>query len=205
MELSNEQQINIKIIVDNCKSKGIVNNYAIAGILAVVGKESGFIPKNENLNYSASRLLEVFPSKVKNLEQAKTLANKPELIANTIYGGRYGNLPNEGFKYRGRGFNQITFKDAYKSIGALIGKDLVGNPDLLNDVNVASEALVAYFQQRVKLYYPKLNVNNLRNTNDALIVFYNANSGAVNKHLKDTTGGFIKAKNTVEQLYNLIK
>lgn len=204
MKLSAEQKQNIQLIVNELYKKGITNAYAIAGVLSVVGKESGFIPKSENLNYSASRLLQVFPSKVKTQAQANALANKPELIANTIYGGRYGNLPNEGYKYRGRGFNQITFKSTYKSIGLLIGRDLVANPDLLNTPQVAAEALVAYFMQRVRLYYPKMDVNKISNTTDSLNVFYNANAGAVNKHLKDTTGGYAKAKNTVNDFYNIV-
>jgi predicted chitinase len=203
--LNPTQKKNIGIIVSRCSAKGVTGKAAQAAILSIVGKECNFIPQSENLNYTASRLLQVFPSRVKTVAQANALAGKPELIANSIYGGRYGNAANEGYKFRGRGFNQITFKDTYAKIGKLIGVDLVGKPDLLNDPAVAADAMIAYFMERVKLYYPKVDINKVTSLYEALKIFYNANAGAVNKHLKDTTGGYVKAKSNVEALFTLVK
>lgn len=202
-QLSITQKSNIAIIIARCIAKGVTGKAAQAAILSITGKECNFIPQSENLNYSAARLLQVFPSKVKTQAQANALAGKPELIANTVYGGRYGNSPNEGFKYRGRGFNQITFKDTYAKIGKLIGVDLVANPDRLNEPAIAADAMIAYFIQRVKLYYPKVDINKATLA-DALKIFYNANAGAVDKHLKDTTGGYVKAKSNVEALFTMV-
>ena len=50
----------------------------------------------------------------------------------------------DGYKYRGRGFNQITFKANYQKYGEAVGMDLVSDPDKLNDINVAAEAAVAF-------------------------------------------------------------
>jgi len=204
MNLSAKQKNNIQIIMNRLVAKGITNPYAQAAVLSIVGKESGFIPQNENLNYSAARLLQVFPSTIKTPAQANALANKPELIANTIYGGRYGNAANEGYKYRGRGYNQITFKDTYRNVGTAIGKDLVANPDLLLDPTIAADAMIVYFLKRIKLYYPSTDINKIKSLNDSLTVFYNANAGGPGKHLRDTTGGYDKAKNSINDLYTLV-
>lgn len=85
----------------------------------------------ENLNYSKERLLSVFP-KYFNSFTAPQFANKPELIANKVYGGRYGNINDgDGWRYRGRGFIMITFKDNYEALSKDLGKDFIVNPDLL--------------------------------------------------------------------------
>jgi len=49
--------------------------------------------------------------------------------------------------YRGRGFNQITFKNNYKKYGEKIGEDLVTTPDRLNDPVVATKAVLAFFEE----------------------------------------------------------
>ncbi len=204
-QLNSVQKKNISIIVSRCKLRGLTSQVAQGAILSIVGKECNFKTVNENLNYTAEGLLRVFPARVKTLAQAKALAGKPELIANTIYGGRFGNAANEGFKYRGRGFNQITFKDTYREIGKAIGVDLVANPDLLNDPTIAADAMIAYFMRRVNLLYPKVDINKVTSLTEALNIFYNANAGAVGKHLTDKTGGYVKAKSNVEALYSLVK
>lgn len=203
--LNNQQKQNIQILVNRMNVKGITSKTAQAAVLAIVQKESNFIPQSENLNYSASRLVQVFPSRFPNINTAKPFEKKPELIANRVYGGRFGNNLNEGFKFRGRGFNQITFKDTYRTIGSKIGVDLVSSPDLLNNPQVAADALIVYFLDRIKRLYPNLNINTINNLTEVLNVFYNANAGAVNKHLKDVTGGYAKAKAVVVDLYNLIE
>lgn len=204
-KLTNIQKQNINILVNRMIAKGIKSNKAQAAVLAIVQKESNFIPQSENLNYSANRLVQVFPSKFPNIQIANRFANEPQLIANMVYGGRFGNGLTEGWKYRGRGFNQITFKDTYKSIGAQIGVDLVNNPDLLNDPKIAADALIAYFMGRIKRLYPKVDINKIDDLTTILNIFYNANAGAVNKHLKDVTGGYNKAKSVVDDLYNIVK
>ena len=67
-----------------------------------------------------------------------------------VYGGRMGNAADEGYKYRGRGLIQLTGKDNYAKFGKLIGVDLVKNPDLANDPEVAKKLVVAYFKEAQK-------------------------------------------------------
>lgn len=105
----------------------------IAHFMAQIEHESGLKPISENLNYSAKRLIEVFP-KYFNVEKALLYANKPQLIANKVYANRMGNGSEDsgdGWKYRGRGFIQITGKENYFRLANDTDIDCLKNPDLL--------------------------------------------------------------------------
>ena len=103
--------------------------------LAQCGHESGnFKAVNENLNYGAKGLLglfkKYFPTEAKALEYER----KPEKIANLIYGGRMGNGPEatgEGYKYRGRGYIQLTGKDNYSAFDKVVPENILETPDLV--------------------------------------------------------------------------
>jgi putative chitinase len=116
----------------------------LAYILATPIHEVGtkLEPISENLNYTAARLVKVFPSRFKSIEAAKPFEKNPEALANKVYGGRYGNALNEGWRYRGRGYCQITFKDNYAKFGLLMSLDLVSNPDLALKPAIAARILV---------------------------------------------------------------
>ncbi len=105
-----------------------------AAFLANVIHETAMLKTfEENLNYSAKGLLSVFPKRV-NKALAEKLEHKPEDIANHIYGGRYGNNSSgDGWRYRGRGGFQYTFKDNYNMISKALKIDFVKNPDLLKE------------------------------------------------------------------------
>jgi putative chitinase len=106
----------------------------IAAFIAQVGHESGnFKAKVENLNYSAKALLATFP-KYFNAATADLYQRQPEKIANRVYANRMGNhdeSSGDGWKYRGRGFLQLTGKNNYTACGADIGKDLGEDPSYL--------------------------------------------------------------------------
>ena len=107
----------------------------LAHFLAQCGHESGgFRATRENLNYSAEGLTKIFPKYFPTIQVATPFAKQPEKIANKVYANRMGNgdeASGEGFKFRGRGFIQLTGKDNYKALGAAIQQDLVANPDLV--------------------------------------------------------------------------
>ena len=107
----------------------------LAHFLAQAGHESGgFKAVNENLNYGAKGLLGIFKKYFPTEEKAKLYERKPEKIANLVYGGRMGNGPEasgEGFKFRGRGYIQLTGKDNYKAFDAVVAESIVDNPDLV--------------------------------------------------------------------------
>lgn len=128
---------------------GVKDRKEQAGILAQIQAESNFVPRSENLNYSGARLWELFPKYFKNKEEAYKVAKQgEEAIANRIYGGRMGNTAKEGYKYRGRGYLQLTGKDNYKKYGDMIGVDLVANPDLANNPDIALKLATVYLKDR---------------------------------------------------------
>ncbi|MBI1179946.1 MAG: glycoside hydrolase family 19 protein [Alphaproteobacteria bacterium] len=102
--------------------------------LAQIGHESGGLTiMEENMNYRAERLREVWPSRFTDMALANRCAGNPELLANTVYCDRMGNgnsASGDGWRYRGRGYIQITGRDGYRNVGAQAGLDLEGNPDL---------------------------------------------------------------------------
>lgn len=182
------KQANINIVVQALKQAGIINPVSIAGIMAIIAKESGFIPQSEK-DYSKTsnaRIREIF-SKTRTLSDAKLneLKANPVHFFNFVYGGRYGNDgPIDGYKYRGRGFNQLTFKDNYSYYAKLTGLDLVNNPDLLNRPDIAAQVVAAYMLRQFKLYpeiirtrYGAKDINDFQDTTKAVNAFYNANAG----------------------------
>lgn len=135
------------------REAGITDPNEIAMIMGQVSEETGrFSRIEENLNYRAERMAQVWPSRFRNRPDfARKLAEAgPEAIANEIYGDRMGNTePGDGWKYRGRGYIQLTGKDNYKKIGDYLGIDLVGNPDLVNSSpEMAAKTAVAYWMTR---------------------------------------------------------
>ena len=102
--------------------------------LSQCAHESGnFTLTEENLNYSAKSLLKVF-SKYFNEDTALEYERKPEKIGSRVYANRMGNGnedSKEGYKFRGRGYIQLTGKDNYSAFGKLIDVDLVTNPNLV--------------------------------------------------------------------------
>jgi putative chitinase len=137
--------------VKKLAESGISDTKSQANILAQIQAESGGKAKSESLNYTPERLLKMFPKKFKNIEDAKsTVAGGEEAIGNRVYGGRMGNTADEGYKYRGRGLIQLTGKDNYAKFGKMLGIDLVGNPDLANDPDIAQQLAIAYFKEKQK-------------------------------------------------------
>lgn len=195
--LNTTQKNNANLIIETAKENGITNPTTIGAILSIVSKESNFIPKSENLNYSAKRITEVW--KKIPLSVAKNLENNPIQLANSVYGGKFGNNKiNDGFLYRGRGFNQLTFKGNYKKIGDLINIDLVNSPELANNPKIASKILIAFYQLSAK--NNKLNLNNLGSEKQTIDTIYQINAGKVNKPISDTTGGYKRAVNRFNEL-----
>jgi len=117
------------------KTFGIDTPVEIAHFLSQCGHESaGFKVVNENLNYSAKGLIGIFKKYFPTQALAEQYQRKPEKIANRVYASRMGNgdeASGEGFKFRGRGFIQLTGKQNYTAFGKSIGVDIAANPDLV--------------------------------------------------------------------------
>lgn len=106
----------------------------LAHFLSQCGHESGgFKAVSENLNYSADGLKKIFPKYFPgNLNES--YARQPEKIASRVYGSRMGNgdeASKEGWKFRGRGYIQLTGKSNYAEFDKLVPEDIMANPDLV--------------------------------------------------------------------------
>lgn len=148
-KVSNKNQ---QLVVDELIAAGVTDPEAIANILAQIQRESKFQPKSESLYYkSPDRLRQIFPTFfVKQGYNAEEYVGNPEKLANLVYGplnkqGLGNTGPDDGFKYIGRGFIQITGKHAYKSLSDYTGIDLLNNPDLLNTPEVAAKSIPWFF------------------------------------------------------------
>lgn len=113
----------------------IDNTLKLAHFLSQCSHESGgFKLTQENLNYSVNGLKKVFGKYFPDDKIATDYARKPEKIANKVYSNRMGNgdeASGEGWKYRGRGYIQLTGKDNYKAFDLCVPEDIVNNPDLI--------------------------------------------------------------------------
>jgi putative chitinase len=135
----------LKPLEDTFAKYNINTTQRQANFIGQTQHESGnYKTMEENLHYSAARLMAIWPSRFPNLDVAEKYANKPEKIANKVYAGRMGNGDEEsgdGWNYHGRGLIQLTGKENYANCGSSIGMDLLNNPNLL--VNPEYAALSA--------------------------------------------------------------
>jgi putative chitinase len=236
-KLNETQRKNAALINAALTKYGITNPYFRAGILAVVAKESAFMPIAESYRYTIPRLREVFSTErlqnKSNNDLIKLLKVQPPnagyglepkdrgrvtdgvALFNLVYGGTWGarNLGNtqagDGYKYRGRGFNQNTGRGNYAMLTKRSGIDLVSNPDKMNDPAVAAEALAIYFSNGFasgkKTILQKYGVNDqskidtLRKGTD---IAYNINAGIRNNPAADTTGGY---KQSLDSMSSYLK
>ncbi|MGE0803595.1 MAG: glycoside hydrolase family 19 protein, partial [Lautropia sp.] len=121
---------------------------AVAVFLAQIAVESMEMNRlDENLNYSAERLMAVWPKRFPTLALAEPFARNPQALANSVYASRMGNGPpqsGDGWKYRGRGLKMVTGKDNYRATGDALGMPLLDEPDLLCEKRAAAQS-AAYF------------------------------------------------------------
>jgi putative chitinase len=126
----------IAMIPDTAQKFQINTPLRLAHFLAQCGHESGgFKATQENLNYSAKGLRGIFGKYFPTDALAEQYQRKPEAIASRVYGGRMGNgaePTKEGYKFRGRGYIQLTGKDNYTAFGKAINEDVLSNPDLVS-------------------------------------------------------------------------
>jgi putative chitinase len=101
----------------------------------------------ENLNYTAGRMMQVWPSRFPTMAMASPYAGNPRALANKVYNGRMGNAAgsDDGWNFRGRGASQTTGREGYARLAQATGLDLVNHPDLVNDPRRFLECGVADF------------------------------------------------------------
>lgn len=113
-----------------------------AHFLAQLAHESGgFKRLVENLSYGAAGLQSTWPSRFDAATAAK-YARQPERIANKVYADRLGNgaeATGDGWRYRGRGYIQLTGKANY----ADFSQRLFGDDRLVREPGQAAEPAIA--------------------------------------------------------------
>lgn len=121
---------------------------AIAMFMGQASEECGAgLEMQENMNYTAQRLLQVFPTHFTGTLAAKA-AHNPMMIGEIAYGGRMGNAPppsTDGYVFRGQGLSQVTGREGYAALSKEVGADLVANPGWLVDPQHTLECGVADF------------------------------------------------------------
>ena len=149
---------------------GITNPQMIIAMQANALKETGGRVIVENVNYtknSRERLQEIFGARISRLSDAELaqIQTSPQAFANYVY-GRPGNSlgntqPGDGYKFRGRGFIQITGRANYTAVSkALYGDNrLVDNPDLLNNPTAAAEATAWFVNRSLGRFAQNMKLN----------------------------------------------
>jgi putative chitinase len=215
---SGDKAKNIQILIETMKKHGITNPYTQIAILGVIGKESNYIPKIEK-GYggtSPERIRKIFGSRVSDLtdEQINQIKVDDEKFFDLVYGPgdktgksqKYGNSsPGDGWKYRGRGFNQLTFKGSYEKMQKILdtkGKlgrqvNIVTNPEILDDPEVAAEISVLFFLSRatspqMAQKFGVSDINAFKDQFTATKAMTNANAGWGNDVTNDE--GFMDAQ-----------
>jgi putative chitinase len=173
---------------------GVNTPQRLAHFLAQTGHESGgFRVTTENLNYSAKGLTGIF-KKYFTPESAIEYQRKPEKIANIVYANRMGNgnqASGEGFKFRGRGYIQLTGKLNYQAFDKTVEDNIEANPDL-----VATK----YPLLSAAWFWSKNGLNAIADTG--------AGEDVVTKITKRVNGGTIGLADRIahfKEYYNLLK
>lgn len=142
----------------------ITDKWETCAFLANIVHESGGLRVfSENLNYSAERLLVVFPKYFKTQAEATAYGRQPQKIANRVYASRMGNgdeASGDGYRYRGRGAIQLTGHNNYRDYGKAAGFDALAYPDRLAEPEHAIGSAGWFWVDRgVKLIAQRSDIN----------------------------------------------
>jgi len=202
---------NIEKIVKSAKDMGITNPNAIIGVLSIVGKESGFIPQGEAsyANTSNDRIRKIFYAAKKysdsELDDLKKDSDKfweAMYGRKTKVGKKLGNTKKgDGAKFKGRGFNQITGRANYERIGKMIGEDLIENPELLNNVDIAAKGLFAFLKSG--LSRRNININSLETPDDAIKKIARINAGWGNDYQSKVVRYAVSMANKIKSNFGI--
>jgi predicted chitinase len=147
------------VLRDEMDNRGWRNNDWRAGLAAIIGGESHFLPKFETgyAHTANSRIRMIFASRLGGMpdHELDELKSSDQRFFNYIYGPCFQNIhrlgntaEDDGFKYRGGGLIQLTGRANYARYGAKVGADLIAHPELINVPRVAAAVAVEYMKDR---------------------------------------------------------
>lgn len=120
---------------EQIEAAGITTPRRLAQFLAqALHETNGLTISEENGNYTARRMMQVWPSRFPSIEKALPFAHSAEKLFNNVYGSRMGNGPapsGDGYRFRGRGILQTTGREAYRKYGRRCGVDFEASPELV--------------------------------------------------------------------------
>lgn len=144
-------------ILEAARAAGVTSRNELSNLMAQLGHESGgFTRLEEGFRYSAGN--HQIPVKWARREGADALdaariaalEGRPQELARLMYGNRMGNDDaGDGYRYRGRGFIQLTGEDNYRAAGRALGLDLIGQPELAAERDNAARIALWYWRERV--------------------------------------------------------
>jgi putative chitinase len=144
-------------VEDQIRALGaLANEFRAAHLIGQCAHESAqFTRRVESLFYrSGSRIFVVFGRRhFDSIAHAKQFACNQEMLANRVYADRMGNgdeASGDGFRYRGRGWLQLTGRDNYRSFGRRIGIDLEAEPERAAEPATAWLIAASYFASRMR-------------------------------------------------------
>jgi len=226
------QLANLEALHKALKEGGVTNKFSQAGVMAVSAKESGLVPQNEAswaTTEPNSYIRSIFGSRLAGVSDSEIgkLKKDPKQWFDYLYGGDGGNSTgsryfealkrsapkSEGYKYRGRGFNQITFKYLYQQLDPYTKANIVSDPDSVNEIKTATELIVGFFKNLFQ-NYPKVgrlwnmnNINDAKNLSDAVGAMFHYTAGIGYSKERVVTvvpAGWKKANEYVVEFYDWI-
>lgn len=150
-------------LIIEARRAGITSHRELANLLAQAEIETGHFTRfDEDLRYRPEGLLRVFRGRngIDTLAEARAITEGgPEAVANAVYGGKWGHSqlgntePGDGWKFRGRGYFQITGRDNYEvmntALAGRFGVDLVANPERIAEPAIAAAAAMEFWERNV--------------------------------------------------------
>lgn len=145
-------------IVQALNELNVKDSFLRAAIIANIEKECALIPRVENMRAYArtsnARIRSIFTTRVNFLsdDELNRIKKDEKEFTELVYGyktrigkGLGNTAPGDGWKYRGRGYIQITGKANYERMSRISGYDLVSNPDILIDDPLVSAKVSILF------------------------------------------------------------
>jgi predicted chitinase len=156
----------IKALIAACDKVGLTTKEQKCALLGIAGGESGWIPQKESFNYSPARLKQIFSFATDEDVAKYANATKNGVTREEFFSWCYGptkrgkgfmghKTDEDGGKYYGRGFIQLTgysnykkYNDMAQKLGLLV--DIVNFPDQLDmDINASAIIAALYIKDRV--------------------------------------------------------